>query len=140
MRISQKSEYALRAMLDLAFAFKDPQSRRSADIARNQHIPEKFLELILVELRRAGLILSQRGPVGGHRLVRSPEEISVGAIWRAIDGGLAAHVSKTNGREDPFLGVWKEVDRAIAKVVDHISLADMCERSQNRKSTPDYNI
>ena len=126
-------------MLDLALAHGDPQPRRTADIAKNQRIPEKFLELILVELRRARLILSQRGPVGGHRLARPAKEISVGEIWRAIDGSLAEHVSK-NGRDDPFVVVWKEVDKAIAGVVDRISLENMCERAETARRTPDYNI
>ena len=138
MRVSQKSEYALRAMLELALRRDHGQSMRSGDIAKNQRIPEKFLELILVELRRAGFVKSQRGPVGGHRLARAPQNISVGEIWRTIDGSTTEHGQ--SGLADPFRPVWQEVDKAISGVVDHISLADMCKRAEARVGVPEYDI
>ena len=142
MKISQKAEYALRAMLELALRIENSQATRNADIARQQHIPEKFLELILVELRRAGLIKSQRGPEGGHRLARPPREISVGDIWRAIDGSSRENsILDTSGRHsDPFKSVWEEVDKAIAGVVNKVSLADMLKRAETRRGVADYNI
>jgi len=142
MKVSQKTEYALRAMLELSLRSDRTLSVRTADIAKNQHIPEKFLELILVELRRAGLIHSQRGPVGGHRLAREPKDVSVGQIWRAVDGSLLERpmqdVPKTYA--DPFRGVWDEVDSAVAKVVNEVSLADIRKRAEARRGVPDYSI
>ncbi len=141
MRVSQKSEYALRAMLELALRHDKQQPVRTADIARQQKIPEKFLELILVELRRAGLIASQRGPVGGHRLSRRPEEISVGEVWRAIDGSLNEHEGAGEaGKDDPFRPVWRDVEKAIAKVVDGVSIADIRKRSETRRGVVDFSI
>ena len=140
MRVSQKCEYALRAMLELALRADHDQPARTADIARTQHIPEKFLELILVELRRAGLISSQRGPVGGHRMARAADKISVGDVWRAIDGQLTEFPSGTVKGKDPFRFVWEQVDRSVAEVVDSITLADVRRRAETQATIPDYTI
>jgi len=143
MRISQKVEYAMRAMLELALHTGQEKVVCTADIARSQRIPVKFLELILVELRRAGLLVSQRGAEGGHRLARDPEKISVGDIWRAIDGSaaeLANSSPKTKGGSDPFHSIWKEVDGAVSRVVDQTTLASVKKRAETRRETPDYSI
>jgi len=138
MRVSQKSDYAFRAMLELAIRSNQKQPVRSAEIARNRQIPEKFLEMILVELRRSGLIISQRGPVGGHRLARTPNEITVGDIWRAIDGTFAETSNAPS--TDPLSFVWREVDRGISKVVDRITLADIQKRAESQEGAPDFSI
>jgi Rrf2 family protein len=138
MKLSQKSEYALRAMLELARQFSPEHPVRSADIARNQQIPEKFLELILVELRRAGLVSSQRGPVGGHRLARMPQGIYIGEIWRAIDGAPFERAGL--GAGDPFAYVWHQVESAVSEIVDHVTLEDVRLRAETRQSVPDFNI
>src|ERR1700744_3745323 len=86
MRLSARADYALRAAIELASA---TDSHVTADrIARAQQIPGKFLETILTQLRRAGLIRSQRGPEGGFWLARPAAEISLADIIRAIDGPL----------------------------------------------------
>lgn len=143
MRISQKVEYAMRAMLELALHTGQERVVHTADIARSQRIPVKFLELILVELRRAGLVLSQRGAEGGHRLARDPELISVGDIWRAIDGSAVEMVNagaRTKPGGNPFRSVWEEVDKAVSLVVDHTSLASVKKRAETKRETPDYSI
>jgi Rrf2 family protein len=140
MRVSQKAEYALRAMLELTLRHEQNSPARTADIARQQKIPEKFLELILVELRRAGLIVSQRGPVGGHRLSKSPAEISVGDIWRAIDGGIAENSAAGKRDFDPFKGVWEDVNNSISRVVDSVSMAEIRKIAETRRVVPDYSI
>lgn len=143
MKVSQKVGYAMRAMLDLACHAGQERVVCTADIARNQRIPVKFLELILVELRRAGLVLSQRGAEGGHRLARDPELISVGDIWRAVDSLLELTDARTGQRGkggDPFRSVWKEVDKAISGVVDGTTLADVKKRAQAGGNTPDFSI
>lgn len=88
MRLSARVDYALRAALELANAGAGEPV--TADrLARSQQIPPKFLENILVQLRRAGLVRSQRGPVGGHWLARPAGEISLADVIRAVDGPLA---------------------------------------------------
>jgi len=73
----------------LARRAAENQAIRTAEVAKEEGIPEKFLEAILLDLRKASLLRSQRGPEGGHRLARSPAEISLGDIWRAMDGPLS---------------------------------------------------
>lgn len=141
MRVSQKTEYALHAMLELARQAPRGRPVRTAEIAAAQQIPEKFLELILVELRRAGLVSSVRGPIGGHRLAREAERISVGDIWRAIEG---QHESRSRngkrGAADPFASVWSQVDQAVSEVVDGMTLDEIRARSDSRQSVPDFSI
>ena len=125
-------------MLELCKNSDHLQPVRTADIAKRQRIPEKFLELILGELRRAGLIVSQRGPVGGHRLAKRPEELYAGEVWRAIDGGLSASAAPSK-KDDPFQFVWRQVDDAVANVVDHISFRDILRRAE-KEGAADFNI
>jgi Rrf2 family protein len=87
MRLSAQVDYALRAMVELAAAADPPVSADA--LARSQGIPGKFLEAIMGDLRRAGLVRSQRGAVGGYRLARPAEEISLADVIRAIQGELA---------------------------------------------------
>jgi Rrf2 family protein len=129
-------------MLELSFHSDRDESIHSADIARSQRIPEKFLELILVELRRAGLVTSQRGPEGGHRLARAPKDITIGEIWRAIEGPLTAPPARgrNKGVGDPFRDVWADADKAVSGVVDQVTLEDVRARVQPLHEVPDYNI
>ena len=93
MRISKKGLYALEAMIHLAG--KDPDSPTSIhDIAAAESIPAKFLELILLDLKNARLVESQRGQHGGYRLRRAPSKIYLGEIIRTIDGPLAPLVTR----------------------------------------------
>ena len=143
---SQKADYALRAMFDLAQCAGGGRCVRTAEIARRERIPEKFLELILVELRKAGLVKSQRGPEGGHRLARDASRITVGEIWRAMDGPLSSVLGadRAEGAERPsascFHSVWKEVEKAVGQVVDHVTLADLCARAEARRRVVDFSI
>ena len=86
--ISQKAKYALRALLALARAGRG-QTRMIGEISRDQAIPKKFLEQILLELKRAGFVTSRRWRMGGYELVRAPEEIMYGEVLRLIDGPIA---------------------------------------------------
>lgn len=86
--ISQKAKYALRALVALC---KVPagESLMISEISRERAIPKKFLEQILLELKRAGIVTSQRGRTGGYALLRAPEEITFGEVLRLIDGPIA---------------------------------------------------
>jgi Rrf2 family protein len=89
--LTSKAKYALRAMIDLAKQTGDGPRRPLfiADIAERQHIPRRFLENILLELRKHGLVVSQRGKAGGYALARGPDLITFADVIRAIDGPLA---------------------------------------------------
>ena len=86
--LAQKTRYALRSLLYLAEE-RDGESVQLARIAETQRVPPKYLELIMLDLKRAGLIRSTRGPRGGYRLARAPEEISFGDIVRVMEGPIA---------------------------------------------------
>jgi Rrf2 family protein len=85
--ISQKAKYAFKALIVLA---KSPgRTVQIEEIARQDAIPRKFLEQILLELKHAGLIASRRGPTGGYTLIKEPSEISIGQVLRIVDGPIA---------------------------------------------------
>jgi Rrf2 family protein len=147
MRISAKGEYAIRAMLDLAMhpgrALVPIQ-----EIAARQTIPQRYLEHVLLALRRAGLLTSKRGSTGGYHLAEAPEEITIGAILRAVEGGGAPFEgvasARRNGRgPDPDLAqFWAEIAEAVAGVVDRWTLGDLVARAQERQGAarPMYHI
>src|SRR5579884_3902450 len=87
MHVTARGDYAVRAAVELAAA--GGQTRRVSDIAASQDIPPRFLENILLALRRAGLVQSRRGADGGFRLARSPELITLANVLRAVEGPLA---------------------------------------------------
>jgi len=136
MRFSKKSEYALRAMIELTKEYGQGMIRRK-DLAERQKIPLGFLEIILLSLKNAGLVGSRRGLNGGVFLIKPPKEITLGQIIRILDGPLApiACVSQTAYQkcEDcphadttscPIQGIMLDVRNAIASVLDHYSLED----------------
>ena len=96
MKLSKKSEYGLRALLELTLVHGKATLQRH-DIADRQHIPVEFLEQILLTLKRAGIISSRRGVNGGYVLIKQPNEITLGQVIRILDGPLApiGCVSKT---------------------------------------------
>jgi Rrf2 family protein len=136
MKLSKKSEYGLRALLELTLAHGTTTLQRH-DIAARQHIPVEFLEQILLALKRAGLLSSRRGMKGGYTLIKQPKDITLGQVIRILDGPLApiGCVSKTayqkcsdcpyaNKAECPVQHVMGTVRDAIAGILDNYTLAD----------------
>ncbi|RKN39897.1 RrF2 family transcriptional regulator [Micromonospora endolithica] len=129
MYVSARSDYALRAML--AVAAGGGELVKAATLANNQAIPLSFLQGILVDLRRAGLLLSHRGTEGGYALARPADEITVGDVLRAVGGslttvrGLPAERAGYQGVASGLRDVWLAVHGAIALVVDRTTLADL---------------
>ena len=136
MRFSKKSEYGLRAMIELTQEYGQGLVQRKI-LAERQKIPLGFLEVILLSLKNAGLIGSRRGMNGGVFLIKAPAEITLGQIIRTLDGPLApiGCVSQTAYQkcEDcphaetttcPIQGIMLDVRNAIASVLDHYSLKD----------------
>lgn len=87
--ISQKAKYALRALVALVRASGHGEPVLISEISRSQAIPKKFLEQILLELKRAGIVLSRRGRAGGYVLLRAPDKVTFGEVLRLIDGPIA---------------------------------------------------
>ena len=137
MKISHRGLYALKALLHLAEAHERGLVKIH-EIAEEEAIPEKFLEGILVTLKNARLVNSQRGREGGYRLRRPPEEILVGEVVRIMDGPLApfgdavelAHRVRTERRQAGLFDVFLDVRNAAAAILDHTSLADVVARSR----------
>jgi len=140
--LSSRAKYATRALLDLTFRF-DGAPVHLHDIAERQNIPQKFLEQILLSLKRGGFVQSRKGPGGGYTLAKSPSEITLGAVVRAIDGPLApiSCVSKTGymecGCPEPetcgLRQAWQQARDALAAVLDNTSFADLRDRQENLK-------
>ena len=129
MRLSARADYALRAAIELAAA---SAGHVTADqLARAQQIPGKFLETILTQLRRAGLIRSQRGPDGGFWLARPAAEISLADIIRAIDGQLLGVRGERPenvtypGVAEPLQQVWIALRANERAVLEQVTLADI---------------
>lgn len=132
--ISQKAKYALRALVALCKAPRG-ETRMISEISREQAIPKKFLEQILLELKRAGIVMSRRGRMGGYELLRAPERITFGEVLRLIDGPIAPLpcLSKIAYRkcEDckdeatcEIRHVFARVTLATREVLDSTTLAD----------------
>ena len=136
MDVSVKSEYALRAVFDLACReSSDPV--KIAKIAERQQIPQKFLELILSQLKQGGFLDSRRGAEGGYFLARPPEAITVGDILRHIDGPRTPGKRPQNGavaEDSPFPELWERVERALSSVIDRTTFADLVIRWKEKRA------
>jgi Rrf2 family protein len=137
VKISHRGLYGLKALTHLAEAY-DRGLVKIHEIAEEESIPEKFLEGILVTLKNARLVSSQRGREGGYQLRRPPAEILIGDVVRIIDGPLApfgdavelAHRVRTEPRHAGLFDLFLEVRNAAAQILDHTSLADLVERNR----------
>ena len=136
MRITYKGDYALKTILDLALHYGE-SAVAIHGLAKRADIPVKFLEQILLSLKRAGLVASSRGMKGGYTLIKSPDEITLGQVIRILDGPLApiGCVSKTayqkcgdcpyaEHAQCPLQHVMGTVRDAIAGILDHYTLDD----------------
>jgi Rrf2 family transcriptional regulator, cysteine metabolism repressor len=141
-QISKKCQYALRTLYELA-SRDGNQPVPVGEIAEAQAIPHRFLELIVSDLRRAGIVLSRRGMKGGYMLASSPDELTVGEVIRLIDGPLTPVdcVACGGDSECPlgkgcaFQGLWKQSLDAMAGVYDTTSFADLVEQNAPKGAT-----
>ncbi|HEY7007840.1 MAG TPA: Rrf2 family transcriptional regulator [Jatrophihabitantaceae bacterium] len=127
MQISAKSDYAIRALLQLAA--HEPDLVKVDVIVREQGLPRKFVEAILGELRRDSIVRSQRGADGGYALARPAAQITLGAVIRAVDGplaevrGLRPHETTYEGVAAHLPEVWVAVRTSLRRVLDETTLA-----------------
>lgn len=144
MRISAKGEYAIKAMVDLAL--HDGQDLQPIqDVAARQGIPQRYLEQVLLQLKRSGFLYARRGSAGGYRLSRPADQVTVGALLRAVEGPSAAPDSPRRGRGEDVAGLhelWQEIEDAVASVVDRTTLDDLRRRALDRRraARPMYHI
>jgi Rrf2 family iron-sulfur cluster assembly transcriptional regulator len=132
MRLSTRSRYGTRMMQDLAEHYNKGPTRLG-EIAKRQDISAKYLEQLIIPLKRGNFIKSVRGPKGGHMLTRPPEEISVGQIVMALEGGteLTGCIGNPGecGRSGSCLTrcIWKDVSKAIYDKLQSINLSTVLE-------------
>jgi Rrf2 family protein len=134
MRVSTRAEYGIRALIDLAM-FEALGPVQTHDIARRQGLPEPYLNQILSALRRAGLVVSKRGPGGGHLLSRPPEEIHLADVFRALEGTPSpwecVDTSDPNCAFAIGCGLrplWQRIKEATEHVLRTTTLADLLPR------------
>ena len=132
MKLSTRGRYGIHAMYDLALnASGGPQSIKA--IAEREGIPEAYLEQLIAPLKRAGLVISTRGAQGGYTLARAPEEITVGDVLRALEGGLnlvdCLDEEDACGKSCACASriVWMKLRDGLNAIVDGITLRDMIQ-------------
>lgn len=130
MRVSAKSDYALRALIEMAHATgSSPIS--AEELGRRQDIPHGFLQAILADLRRSGIVVSQRGQSGGWRLTGEASSVSVADVIRAVDGplvsvyGLRPEAVTYNEKADVLQHVWIAARRSLRDVFEEVSIAQL---------------
>lgn len=141
MRFSAKGEYGVLAVFELAQHVGEPPLQ-ARTIAKNQHIPLRFLEQVLSGLRKTGLVESVRGAQGGYILSRPPSEIRISNVLEAIEGPInpSTRVSGNDERhpyeiytgDDILKPIWEEVKTAVLNVLDSITIQDLCERKKEK--------
>jgi len=141
MYVSQKCQYGLRALFELASRHGECWVKIS-EVAARQAIPPRFLEVILSQLKQAGFVLSRRGSEGGYTLARAPDEITVGEVMRFLQGpiGPVECIGEKPDRKCPlygrcaFLSLWERVERAVSDVYDNTTFQDLVEEYRQKSS------
>lgn len=141
MKVSKRGEYGMRALCHLA-AHADGAMVHIRAIAREEEIPPKFLETILLNLKRAGYVVSRRGNEGGYALAKPADTIMLGEVIRVLDGPLAPIASAAelqelmdrNPRQVGFYAVLMDVRNAVSEILDHTSLADVLARNETLRA------
>jgi len=132
MRTTAKADYAVRAAVELAAAAAG-EPVKADQIAEAQSIPLNFLENILAELRRAGIVESRRGAAGGYLLARPPEDVSLADVIRAVEGplanvrGMSPDLLEYEGSAEKLRDVWVALRSSVRSVLEQVTLADVAK-------------
>jgi Rrf2 family transcriptional regulator, cysteine metabolism repressor len=145
MKLSLRGEYALRALVVLGLNYSDAVVRIQT-VSEQQNIPKRFLEQILNELKTGGFVESRRGVAGGYRLAVPPEEITLAAVVRHIEGALAPvscvserFYKKCSCPDESRCAVrtaMKEIRDAVVEVAERITVAELCKRARKLEDKP----
>lgn len=146
--VSQKCQYALRALFELALRYPSENVTTVAEISETQKIPPRFLEQILSKLRAGGYIESRRGNQGGYVMTVSPSSISVGEIIRFIEGADESVdcLKKAGSSHCPFLGecafkgLWERAKSSMSDIFDSTTFEDLVVKQSKAKCENDYTI
>ncbi len=143
VELSARVEYALLALLEMAGRYHQKEPLKISEITAKQDIPDRYLEQILTNLRRSGIVQSQRGTKGGYVLSREPWQITLLEIITSVEGdrfekeiAASATVEKKLIRE-----IWKQAKSASHTIFSHYTLQDLCQRRDAyRQTNPMYHI
>jgi Rrf2 family protein len=146
MKVTYKGDYALKTILNLSLNYGGgPVSIH--DLARRADIPEKFLEQILLDLKRGGFVESRRGKVGGYLLTKSPSQIKLGDVIRFIDGPIEPIACIEKDYSDcndkykcVFRRIWQEIAWVTSQVIDNVTFEDLRKKIKIPRSTFVYQI
>lgn len=145
MRFGVGVDYSLKALLMLAERYPNPQPMRVEEIAIAQEIPENYLRRLLIELKRGGLVASQKGPSGGYMLARPPARITMADVVEIIEGDYAPVECLGDGANTicpkeggcPMRSVWRNVRESVVEILRAATLQSLADR---RKGALSYQI
>lgn len=149
--VSKKLQYALKALVSLGYDYPSQPHQQISLIAKKERLPKKFLELILLDLKNAGFVESKMGKGGGYFLAKHPNQISLGAVMRTIDGPLSplpclsqtAYKKCQECLDEHTCAIrqtMKEVRDATVNILDHTTIQDMLDKSKISKEAFVYSI
>lgn len=143
MKISAKTEYACIAMLELASQYGTGEPVRIRRIAERHSVPPRFLVQILLQLKGAGLVASVRGAGGGYRLIKPPDDVSLGQVMGVVNSASQETVAATSASPDSpavkvLVQTWQEVNAAQRQMLESISLAELIERAKGQDNEMYY--
>lgn len=146
MKVTYKGDYALKAVLDLALHY-DKELITSHDMAGRIDAPVKFLEQVLLDLKKGGFIESRRGNIGGYMLAKAPGEITIGEVVRFIDGPIepiSCVKDKYSNCADitkcVFKDIWHRVSEATSDIIDNITFEELVTRVNSKEQVLAYSI
>lgn len=146
MRLTYKGDYSIKVILELAL-HHGQGVLTIQDLAQKGDVPTKFLEQVLLDLKRGGFVDSKRGKNGGYVLAKQPSQIRLGDIIRYIDGPtepIACVQDRYKGCKDfdrcLLRGIFRRVDQATSQIVDGVTFEDLARQVRSRTQAPDYSI
>ena len=147
MKITYKSDYALKAVLDLALQYEGKEPVSIHDTARRIDAPVKFLEQIFSGLKTHGIIESRRGSGGGYLLARPPEKITVGEIIRLIEGPtepISCIRQDYTGCNEMytcvFRNIWRDIHQATSQIIDHVNFKELAIQFDSMRNVSTFSI
>ncbi len=148
MKITYKGDYALKGILDLAYQYKHNTVVPLSDISRRQDAPEKYLEQIMLILKKTGIVGSKRGKGGGFFLLKGPKDITLGEVVRIIEGPIEPiacadcnkEVDCIDEKHCAFREVWTKVSAEISEIVDNITFQDIMQRTDELRRNETENM
>jgi Rrf2 family protein len=133
LKLTTKTRYGVRAVFDIAY-HSEGGAAQAKDIARRQKIPQRYLEQIFQELKRAGIVDARRGPRGGYSLKRAPEQIRLSDLVCALQGPIEQFFVTGGDPQDVHDSLWRDMARKVTACFDEVTVRDLCER-RNKQQT-----